>query len=372
LPVYDTTVVDTICFGIPYENITYPLLYTKPIAAGQINIDTVLQTVAVGSHSCDSIIRLRLTVLPVYDITITDTICLGNPYENITYPLLDTMPIAAGQINIDTVLQTIAVGSHSCDSIIRLRLTVLLPYDTLITDKICLGENYTEYGFNITATQLGLNQYSQNLKRKNGCDSAIILHLTVNPIYDITINATICSGDNYNANGFDISISEPGFYTYPHNLATINGCDSIVTLQLTVNSVYNEYVTGRIYEDEFYKIGNYQYNTPGLHISNLQTVNGCDSIITLNLDVIYYPAETAFSPFNKDGINDYFMPGFKVQIFNRYGALIYETRTPEAQALGWDGRNSKGKNVEPGIYFYILYNSSNKPRLKSSVEVLKR
>jgi hypothetical protein len=110
-----------------------------------------------------------------------------------------------------------------------------------------------------------------------------------------------------------------------------------------------------------------------LHVVNLYTEKDCDSIINLNLSVIYYPPEiTAFSPFDKNGINDYFMAGFKVQIFNRYGTLIYETKTPEQQALGWDGRNSKGIEVDPGMYFYILYNSSGKPRIKSSVEVLKK
>ncbi|MDR1552719.1 MAG: gliding motility-associated C-terminal domain-containing protein, partial [Prevotellaceae bacterium] len=149
--------------------------------------------------------------------------------------------------------------------------------------------------------------------------------------------------------------------------------DSVTTLQLTVNPVYDEYRHERIYEDEFYTVGNYKYNTPGLHISNLQTVEGCDSIINLYLDIIYYPPElTAFTPLNKDGVNDYFMPGFKVQILNRNGTLIYETKTVEEQALGWDGRNAKGQNVEPGLYFYILYNSSGKPRIKSSVEVLKK
>jgi hypothetical protein len=66
------------------------------------------------------------------------------------------------------------------------------------------------------------------------------------------------------------------------------------------------------------------------------------------------------------------MPGFKVQIFNRHGALIYETHTVEELELGWDGRNSRKQDVEPGLYFYILYNSSGNPRTKSSVEVLKR
>jgi hypothetical protein len=276
----------------------------------------------------------------------------------------------AGLVKDSVEFVTIIGG---CDSIIRLELTVLAPYDTLITDTICLNGHYTKHGFNIEPVQVGIAQYSLNLTRTNGCDSTVNLNLIVNPTYDKIINASVCSGDNYYANGFDIAILQPGFYTYTRSLKTVNcDCDSIVTLQLTVHPTYSEYATAIIYEDEFYKIGNYQYNTPGVHISPLQTVDGCDSIVTLNLDVIYYPTNTAFSPFNKDGVNDYFMPGFEIQIFNRYGMIIYETRTQEEQDFGWDGRNSKGQEVEPGIYFYILYNSSGKPRLKSSVEVLKR
>jgi hypothetical protein len=137
--------------------------------------------------------------------------------------------------------------------------------------------------------------------------------------------------------------------------------------------VYDISIHDTINEDEYYTVGNYQYNTPGLHVSNLHTLAGCDSIINLTLDVIYYPSEiTAFSPLNEDGVNDYFMAGFKIQVFNRYGTLIYETKTKEQQASGWNGSNKKGYKVEPGMYFYILYNSGGKPVIKSSVEVLKR
>jgi hypothetical protein len=52
--------------------------------------------------------------------------------------------------------------------------------------------------------------------------------------------------------------------------------------------------------------------------------------------------------------------------------VVYETVTVEDRERGWDGRNSRKQNVEPGVYFYILYNSSDKPQIKSSVEVLKR
>jgi hypothetical protein len=66
------------------------------------------------------------------------------------------------------------------------------------------------------------------------------------------------------------------------------------------------------------------------------------------------------------------MAGFKLQVFNRYGTLVYESITEAQQILGWAGQNNNGQDVEPGMYFYILYNSSGKPRIKSSVEVLKK
>ncbi|MDR1199241.1 MAG: gliding motility-associated C-terminal domain-containing protein [Prevotellaceae bacterium] len=371
LPVYDTLIIDTICFGDTYTNTTYAFLDTTPTATGLISVDTTLHTIIGG---CDSTVRLNLTVLPVYDTLVTDTICFGDTYINPVYAFLDTTPTAPGLIAWDTTLYTIIGG---CDSIVRLELTVLPVYDTLIIDTICLGDTYTNstYAFlDTTPTAPGLIAWDTTLYTViGGCDSTVSLNLIVNPSYDIIINASVCEDDSYNANGFNISVAQPGFYTYTHSLKTTDcDCDSIVTLQLAVNPVYDEYIFAQIYEDEFYRVGNYQYNTPGLHVSNLKTEEGCDSIVTLNLDVIYYPFITAFSPFNKDGINDYFMPGFRVQVFNRYGTPVYETRTQEEQDKGWDGRSSNGQNVEPGLYFYILYNSSGKPRLKSSLEILKR
>ncbi|MDR1552340.1 MAG: gliding motility-associated C-terminal domain-containing protein [Prevotellaceae bacterium] len=422
LPVYDTLIIDTICFGDHYDNPTYNFLDTTPAAPGTVNIDTTLYTVLGG---CDSIIRLELTVLPVYNILIMDTICLGEDYDNPIYNFLDTTPTASGTVNIDTTLYTVLGG---CDSIVRLRLTVNQVYNDTIYDEICQYERYNKYNFNIIPSEAGIITPSQHLKTVNDCDSIVTLHLTVhpvylnveirdticqydtynrynfniimnqegdfvlvsndktqygcdsittvylrvNPVYEYTIQAAICLDDSYNLNGFDVTPSVTGISTYTLNLFTIKGCDSIINLQLTVNPSYNLFIVDTIYEDEWSYVGSAKYNTPGIHVTDFETEFGCDSIVSLDLYVIYYPPEiTAFSPFNKDGINDYLYPGFKVQIFNRYGVIIYETKTKEEQDLGWDGRNMKGQQVEPGLYFYILYNSTGKPRIKSSVEVLK-
>lgn len=68
---------------------------------------------------------------------------------------------------------------------------------------------------------------------------------------------------------------------------------------------------------------------------------------------------TAFTP-NFDGINDCFKPGFdgrfsdcyQLQVFNRWGALIFESTGGQEHC--WDGHNKAGKRVDNGTYYYIV------------------
>ena len=66
-------------------------------------------------------------------------------------------------------------------------------------------------------------------------------------------------------------------------------------------------------------------------------------------------AFNAFSP-NGDGVNDVFTVTYKdiktyrLQIFNRWGNLIFETDNPEQ---GWDGRYN-GDEVPEGTYYYLI------------------
>ena len=97
-----------------------------------------------------------------------------------------------------------------------------------ITATICEGQVYTENNFNVSEAGI----YTQNLTSVNGCDSIVTLTVSVNPVFDTTINATINAGETYAEFGFNES--EAG--TYVQNLQSINGCDSTITLVLSVNS----------------------------------------------------------------------------------------------------------------------------------------
>ncbi|MDR1552481.1 MAG: choice-of-anchor J domain-containing protein [Prevotellaceae bacterium] len=80
----------------------------------------------------------------------------------------------------------------------------------------------------------------------------------------------------------------------------------------------------------------------------------------------------AFTP-NGDGINDVFMPGRRIKVFNRLGVLIYETKNAQQKEHGWNGRfQDNEKLVNPGVYYYILYDENGKEIRKGSINVVKQ
>ena len=81
----------------------------------------------------------------------------------------------------------------------------------------------------------------------------------------------------------------------------------------------------------------------------------------VSLDVLN-EIPTAITPYTKDGMNDDFMRGHHVIIFNRYGQMIFEGND------GWDG-TYRGVLVDPGVYYYNCDIQSNV--FKGSIEVVK-
>ena len=80
--------------------------------------------------------------------------------------------------------------------------------------------------------------------------------------------------------------------------------------------------------------------------SNIECVSSCP---------IYNLANT-FTP-NSDGFNDLYIPRrvcfvekVEMQIFNRWGQLVFETENPQ---LDWNGKNLRGEDLPDGTYYYV-------------------
>ena len=66
---------------------------------------------------------------------------------------------------------------------------------------------------------------------------------------------------------------------------------------------------------------------------------------------------------NDDGINDYWLPignctdTWDCSIYNRWGDLVFEFNQDDN---GWNGNDSTGKELNEGVYYYILCENENK------------
>ncbi len=152
-----------------------------------------------------------------------------------------------------------------------------IEFNTPISATICEGQVYTENNFNVSEAGV----YTQNLTSVNGCDSIVTLTLNVNPIFNTELSATICEGQVYTENNFNVS--EAGVYTQTHT--SVNGCDSIVTLTVSVNPTFDTTINATINAGETYAEFGFNESEAGTYIQNLQTEFGCDSTITLVLSV---------------------------------------------------------------------------------------
>ena len=234
----------------------------RSLSSAGIYLDTL-----TNAHGCDSIITLTLTVSPAITSSFSDSICSGS-----TYNFNGTNLSNAGTYTDTLITQS------GCDSIVTLHLSIRQRTSSNVNAGICQGQSYRFNGVNLTSA----GTYRDTLTGSNGCDSVIILHLSVNQQSTSTINSTICFHGSYNFNGR--ILNQGG--TYTDTLTNVAGCDSIITLHLTViTSVYYSY-SASICSNSSYNFNGRILTTGGIYSDTIPSVGGCDSVITLSLGII--------------------------------------------------------------------------------------
>lgn len=107
-------------------------------------------------------------------------------------------------------------------------------YSSDVYDTICQNAGYNAYGFNLTPAQTstpGTQTEVMVVSTAMGCDSTVTLHLTIKPNMTGTEEQTIVANDiPYVWNG--VTFTSAG--TQTATLTASNGCDSVVTMILNV------------------------------------------------------------------------------------------------------------------------------------------
>jgi hypothetical protein len=122
--------------------------------------------------------------------------------------------------NNSTATHTL-VNSIGFDSIVTLNLTIHPTYAIAQSQTICQGESYTLGSQTLTANGL----YSEVFSSVQGCDSIINLTLTVNPNSSSTQQVQACGSYQWIDGNTYTSSNSTATFTLP-NAA---GCDSVVT-----------------------------------------------------------------------------------------------------------------------------------------------
>lgn len=254
----------------------------------------------------------------------------------------------------DTVRRDSSVCYPSVSTTFRYRYKKTSGCDSVIfvTTKVNKGD--TTHINTITCDLSKAGTDTVILKTHLGCDSLVITTATFQG-NDTTVFLTICEGDNSRLRAY----SKTGIYK--EIFRNKWGCDSIVTLNVTVldtSIMYNEIL---ICKGDSVKIGNLYYTTAVTLKDTLQNSQKCDSII---VSQIKYDSRckncepfipNAFSP-NNDGSNDVFeifnnnSTISELTIFNRWGSLIYYEKSEKPQ---WDG-TWKGEILPSDIYIYFV------------------
>jgi gliding motility-associated-like protein len=132
-----------------------------------------------------------------------------------------------------------------------------------LKDTICQGESYNRYGFTLPAQHIPDNHtYLQELTGMYGCDSIVTLHLTVRPLPEKSFTARIPVNEPYNANGFSVPPQQKtGVFSFENQFNNHYGCDGVATLHLTV---YAE-----IIPDKYFSPNNDEIND-GWNIKNIE------------------------------------------------------------------------------------------------------
>lgn len=146
-------------------------------------------------------------------------------------------------------------------------------------------ESYTWIDGNTYTVSTNSPTYTITGGAANGCDSIVTLNLTILAPGTSTDIKTACSFYTWiDGNTYSASTNAP---TYTIAGGASNGCDSIINLDLTINAPANGTDTQAACDSFLWTDGNIYTtdNNTATHTITNGAVNGCDSIVTLNLTI---------------------------------------------------------------------------------------
>ena len=167
-------------------------------------------------------------------------------------------------------------GINGSDSIFTIYLVVGAPSASTINVTAC--GTYISPSGNHTWTSSGA--YIDTIPNFYGCDSVITINLTVNMVSMSTIDTTFCG--TYTSPSGNYTWTSPG--TYMDTIPNFHGCDSVITINLISLATLSA-IDSTVCETFTSPSGNHTWTSSGIYMDTIPNFQGCDSVITINLTV---------------------------------------------------------------------------------------
>jgi len=246
-----------------------------------INEETIYDISYPVNGSCDSIANFIVSLYPEYNIVESDIGCFGGVY---TFP----DGVAFGGLTQDFSYTSFLETENGCDSIILINLSLEEGSESFENIEACEGENYTFPDGSQEVISQNISQISV-LTNQFGCDSIINTNISSKQSYQFTLTQMICSGDNYTffdgTTEFDVTED----LMHDSNFLTFDGCDSIITTALVVVPPIYSFSTGLVCQGETYVFPDgtvmANINSETTQESLFTGSNGCDSIVVTTVEV---------------------------------------------------------------------------------------
>ena len=168
-----------------------------------------------------------------------------------------------------------------------------VPSPAMYVIDLCQGESYTENGFNYVNPAVGY--YEEVIEGNNG--QSAYLFLTVYPTYTRNLSMEICEGESFHYGAFHFDNPAAGVHTQENVLQTVDGCDSVIVMTLTVYPSYNIEYTAELCEGDSYTENGFNFTnlSVGVHEESHEYETedyDCDSIVSVVLTVSEAPEVT--------------------------------------------------------------------------------
>jgi uncharacterized repeat protein (TIGR01451 family) len=254
------------------------------------------------SGICDTVFTLNVTITPNRD-TQNISICKAYTYNGKTYhssqsfsdTIIGTLCDTIRWVNINVIKKAEkktltgcgsvtfnaktyttsgsyldSISSGVCDTIYGLTVNIYPVQNTTINKDTF--NSYTFKGTVYTTSQI----LKDTLKTINGCDSIISINLTIKKIIKDSVTLSGCSqvvahGKTYTQNG-----------VFKDTIVSATA-DTIRTLFITILTSTKDSISVSSCND--YKLGDSVYTKSGLYNYKFKTKQGCDSLIVLNLKI---------------------------------------------------------------------------------------